>query len=294
MRVLITGCNGFVAHYTIMQLLQNNFTVIATAKNAISLNIQHPNLLFVAMDFTNSQQVQKVVAQTQPTHIIHAGAISKPDDCEQNQALAYNINVQGTINVVNAAALYKIQLLFISTDFVFDGVTGNYTETSARSAVNYYGQTKIEAEDIVMAYPNPWCIVRIALVYGKPLSGRDNIITTVNNKLLAGQTYQVFTDQIRTPTYVLDVANVIVTILQLNAVGIYHISGTDIISPYQMAVATANHLGLNSQLIIPATKNTFTQPALRPLITNLNTTKAKNELHFVATSFAKGLAATLS
>jgi dTDP-4-dehydrorhamnose reductase len=294
MKVLLTGANGFVAYYIIQTLLQNNVQVIATTKTTNQLQIQHANLQFLQLDFTNAQQTQQVITQAQPTHIIHAGAISKPDDCEQNQPLAYQINVQGTINILQAAQQINCHVLFISTDFVFNGLTGNYTETNAREAVNYYGQTKILAEDAVMAYTGSYSIARIALVYGKPLAGRNNIITTVKTHLQNNQPYQVFTDQLRTPTYVQDVATAIQLMLQKNATGIYHISGNHIISPYQMAIETANFLKLDASLIQPVTRDTYTQPALRPLNTTFITNKAVQDLGFVATSFANGLAATLS
>jgi dTDP-4-dehydrorhamnose reductase len=245
------------------------------------------------MDFTNADEVNDVFTKYSPTHILHAGAISKPDDCENNKPLADKINVEGTKILLSAALQHKCNFLLVSTDFVFDGKKGMYKEDDERKAVNYYGQTKIMAEDEVMKYPFDWSIVRTVLVYGKPLTGRNNIITLVKEKLQKGEEYSVFNDQVRTPTYVEDLATAIVLMLEKNTKGIYHISGETIVTPYQMAIATAEYLNLDKSLIKEVTAETFSQPALRPAKTGFDISKAKRELGFMPLSFEEGLRKTL-
>ncbi len=294
MKVLLTGANGFLAHYLIEQLVAKKITLIATAKDAYKGGIKNEFLHFAKMDFTNTEEVEDVCTKYSPTHILHAGAISKPDDCENNKPLAHKINVEGTKILLTAAEQHKCNFLLVSTDFVFDGQIGMYKEEDERKAVNYYGQTKIEAENLVLNYPFDWSIVRTVLVYGKTLSGRNNILTLVKEKLEKGEEYNVFSDQVRTPTYVEDLANAIVVILEKNAKGIYHISGETIVTPYQMAIATAEYLSLNKSLIKEVTAQTFSQPALRPAKTGFNISKAKNDLGFMPISFEEGLRRTLS
>jgi dTDP-4-dehydrorhamnose reductase len=293
MKILITGANGFLAHYLIEQLSTKNIEVLTTAKESYKGNIVSPYLHFVPLDFTNATQVDEVLLTHKPTHIIHAGAISKPDICEENKVVAFNINVEGTKNLLASAQKINCHFLFVSTDFVFDGKKGMYKEEDERFAVNYYGQTKILAEDEVMKYPFEWSIVRTVLVYGKPLTGRDNIITLVKQKLLAGEGYSVFNDQVRTPTYVEDLATAIVVMIEKNTKGVYHISGETIVTPYQMAIATAEYLNLDKSLIKEVTVQTFTQPALRPAKTGFDISKAKSELGFKPISFEEGLRKTL-
>jgi dTDP-4-dehydrorhamnose reductase len=293
MKILITGANGFLAHYLIEQLVAKQVTVIATARDIYKGTIKNDLLHFAKMDFTNASDVEAVFQQYSPTHLIHAGAISKPDDCENNKLLADKINVEGTKTLLTAAQQYRCNFLFVSTDFVFDGKKGMYKEIDERKAVNYYGQTKIWAEDLVMQYPFDWSIIRTVLVYGKPLTGRNNIITLVKEKLLAGETYSVFSDQVRTPTYVEDLANAIVLMIERNKKGVYHISGETIVTPYQMAIATAEFLNLNTLLIKEVTAQTFIQPALRPAKTGFDIRKAKKDLGFMPVSFAEGLKKTL-
>jgi dTDP-4-dehydrorhamnose reductase len=293
MKILITGANGFLAHYLIEQLTAKNINVIATAKDSYKGRIVSQFLHFAKMDFTNADEVNRVIAEFLPTHVIHAGAISKPDDCENNKPLAYKINIEGTKILLTTAKQYNCNFLFVSTDFVFDGKKGMYKEDDERKAVNYYGQTKILAEDAVMQYPFDWSIVRTVLVYGKPLTGRNNIITLVKEKLQKGEEYNVFSDQVRTPTYVQDLAKAIVLMIKKSAKGIYHISGETVVTPYRMAIATAEYLNLDTSLIKEVTAQTFNQPALRPAKTGFDISKAKKDLGFKPISFEEGLRKTL-
>jgi dTDP-4-dehydrorhamnose reductase len=294
MKILITGANGFVAYYLIKHLLeQKDITVIATAKGNCRLPFTQENFIYASLDFTNAIETKNIVNTYMPTHIIHAGAISKPDDCELNKPLANKINVEGTKNLLDAAQNIKASFLLVSTDFVFNGVKGFCEETDIVEAVNYYGQTKIAAEKLVQQYNHHWSIVRMALVYGKPLMGRNNIVTLVKEKLENGETYTVFSDQVRTPTYVEDVAVGILLMIQKNVKGIYHIAGQDILSPYEIAIATAKYLKLDERLIKNITAKDLVQPALRPAITNFNIDKAKKELGYHPTSFEEGLRKTL-
>jgi dTDP-4-dehydrorhamnose reductase len=294
MKILITGANGFVAYYLIQLLLaQENTIVIATGKGGCRLPFSQENFVYTSLDFTDAVETKNVLSHYMPAHIIHAGGISKPDDCELNKPLAHKINVEGTKNVLEAAQSIQASFLLVSTDFVFDGKTGFCKETDAVQSVNYYGQTKIEAEKLVQQYSYHWSIVRIALVFGKPLMGRNNIVTLVKEKLEKGEEYAVFSDQVRTPTYVEDVARGIWLMLKKRVSGIYHIAGQDILSPYEIAIYTAKYLQLNENLIKNITAVDLKQPALRPTITNFNIDKAKKELGYQPISFKVGLKLTL-
>jgi len=146
----------------------------------------------------------------------------------------------------------------------------------------------------VKEYPHNWSIVRTVLVYGKPQVGRGNLLTVVKEKLETGEGYSVFYDQSRTPTYVEDLAMGIVSIIKKKAKGVYHLSGVDVLTPYEMACKTADHLGLDKSLIKKVTAAEFLQPAKRPLKTGFIIDKAKNELDFQPISFEEGLAKTFS
>lgn len=295
MNILITGANGFVGHYLTGQLLQQHYSVIATGKGECRLPFtNHPGFTYISMDFTDPYEVHDVFEKVKPAVVIHAGAMGKPDECEQNQMQAHIVNVEGTLNLLYNAEEQHSFFIFLSTDFVFDGVNGNYTEQDNRNPVNYYGQTKMDAEDAVMEYNGQWAIVRTVLVYGKPLSGRSNILTIVKDKLEKNETYKVVNDQLRTPTYVEDLAGAIVSIIKKNASGTWHIAGGDWLTPYQVACQAADYLQLNKDLLIKVTEADFTQPAKRPAKTGFNISKAKKELGYSPISFAEGLIKTFN
>lgn len=292
--ILITGANGFVSWYLIRDLLKQNHKIIATSKGASRLSFQDLKLHYETLDFTNAEDVNAIFRKYKPDVVVHAGALSKPDECEQNREAAFRTNVQGTASLLQAAAQCQSFFLFISTDFVFEGKSLNYKEGDTLNPVNYYGETKKLAEAAVQNYPGKWSIVRPVLLYGKPMSGKQNILTVVAQVLQKGETYKVFTDQTRMPTYVEDLAAALITILDKQATGIFHICGCDVLTPYQMAIAVAEHLGYAPDTIEKVTASTFKQPAARPPITGFDLSKAIAELAYKPTTFAEGLRKTFS
>lgn len=293
MRILLTGANGFLGYYLVQQLLQQSHLVIATSKGECRLPFSPTSqLIYEPMDFTDPFAVHDIFEKHQPEVVIHAGAISKPDDCEKDQWAAYTTNVEGTITLLSNAESLNSFFIFLSTDFIFDGEKGMYAEEDVAAPVNYYGRTKLDAEDAVKEYPHAWSIVRTVLVYGQPHGGRGNIISVVKEKLEKGEEYSVFDDQVRTPTYVEDLAAGILSIVDKKATGVYHLSGEEVLTPYQMACRLADHLGLDKTLIKKVTAAEFVQPARRPAKTGFDISKARRDLNFKPSSFAEGLAKT--
>ena len=291
-KVLITGANGFLGFYLTRLLLQNQYKVTGTGRGPCRLPFQEQNFQYVTMDFTSKEQVEQVIATSRPDIVVHAGAISKPDECEKNKENAFQNNVAGTMHLLKASEAIGSKFIFLSTDFVFDGTKGMYEEDDERRAVNYYGDTKILAEDQVMQYPHSWAIARTVLVYGKPIASRDNLLTVVAKALEKGKSLSIFSDQVRTPTYVEDLAQGILQIILKNATGVFHLSGQDVLSPYQMAVRVANYLNLEADLIKSITEKDLQEPAKRPLKTGFNISRAKKELDFRPISFEEGLEKT--
>ena len=293
MKILVTGANGFLGYYLVEQLLAKNVSVIATGKGQCRLPFTHdPNFQWITMDFTDPFSMHDVFENMKPAVVVHAGAMSKPDECELDQMKAYLVNVEGTVQLLINADELKSFFVFLSTDFVFDGERGMYSEQDSPRPVNYYGRTKLEAEAAVKEYQHGWAIVRTVLVYGKNHSGHNNILKIVKEKLETGEEYNVVNDQLRTPTYVEDLAKGIVSIIEKKATGIFHLSGKDILTPYQMAIKTAEHLKLDSSVLKKVTAASFSQPARRPPKTGFVIDKARKQLGYEPLSFDEGLRKT--
>jgi dTDP-4-dehydrorhamnose reductase len=132
------------------------------------------------------------------------------------------------------------------------------------------------------------------LVYGKPITGKANILTIVKEKLEKGEEYSVVNDQVRTPTFVKDLTSGIISIIERKAKGIYHLSGEDVLTPFEMACKVADYFGLNKSLIKKVTAADFSQPAKRPPKTGFVINKARKELGYNPVSFEEGLRRTFS
>jgi dTDP-4-dehydrorhamnose reductase len=291
MKVLVTGANGLLGQHLVKHLLQKNYQVIATGRGATRLPIE-PSLQYRyhALDITDATAVYKLMSMEQPDIVVHAAAMTQVDDCELNPEQCERINVQGTSQLLVDAEACSRHFIYISTDFVFDGEKGAYTEEDDPKPVSYYGFTKMQAEALVQTSDIPWSVVRTSLVYGNVLHGtRSNIINWVKNNLEQAKPIQVVADQWRTPTYVEDLARGVVMIVEQRATGIYHIAGKDVLTPYAIALQTAAQLGLDETKIEKVDASTFKQPGRRPRQTDLNINKARRDLGYEPVSFGEGL-----
>lgn len=286
--ILITGANGFIGNYLI-ERFSNAFIVVATGLGDPRFSFQHNNLIYHSLDFTDPEQVRIVFQRFRPHYVIHSGAMSKPDECELNKELAYKVNVEGTKNLLKQSKEYGSFFIYLSTDFIFSGERGMYSEEDTPAPVNYYGATKLKAEELVKAYPFEWAIFRTVLVYGNPRNGRQNILSGAVNDLMKEKELHIFDDQVRTPTYVEDIVDAIYNLIKKRITGVFHISGSDALTPYQMVKALANYLELDTNLIKRITANDLVQPALRPLKTGFDISKARKTLNYHPTSFLEGL-----
>jgi len=287
MKILLTGANGLLGKTLLRKLQQNNHEIVATAKDASRLaNLKSRNTAFHSLDITDGDAVYKLITFTKPDVIIHAAAMTQVDQCELNKIDCWNTNVTATRFIVDAARETKSRLIFISTDFIFDGISGPYKEDDLPNPVNYYGSSKLAAEKAIMESGLSWAIVRTILVIGKTEDDqRQNIISWVKEELEKGEKIKVVDDQVRTPTFVDDLADGIMLILEKNATGIFHIAGKDTLTPYQVATKTAAYLELDTSLIEKVDAGSFTQAALRPPKTGFVIEKAKKDLGYEPRSF---------
>jgi len=291
MKVLITGANGLLGQHVTKVLLDRNYQVVATSRGESRLPFQPSgNYTYHEMDVANALETFYVMDLEKPDVVVHAAAMTQVDDCELRPQQCERINVQGTSQILTDAETFSSHFIYISTDFVFDGEKGSYTEEEDTKPISLYGFSKLQAESMVQTSTIPFAIVRTCLVYGNLLKGtRSNIVSWVKESLEQGKTIQVVSDQLRTPTYVEDLAKGIALIIEKKATGIYHISGKDWLTPYDIAIKTAQKFQLDVTKIIKVDASTFKQPGRRPLKTGFVIEKARKELGYEPISFDKGL-----
>ena len=202
MRLLITGSNGLLGQKLIKLLFDNKkVELLATSRGENKLAELYPQVPFQHMDITKAEDVNRVFADFKPTHVINTAAQTNVDICESEREAAYEMNATSVQNLVNACEEFGTHLTHVSTDFIFDGEAGPYDEEAKPNPVNYYGETKLAAEEIVQKAKCPWAIARTVLVYGTAHDyGRTNIVLWVKNSLENEKTIQVVDDQFRTPT----------------------------------------------------------------------------------------------
>lgn len=290
--LLVTGANGMLGRQLIGRLLADRaYRILATGKGLCRLPFATgERFAYHEMDITDGVSVTDFILNEKPAAIIHAAAMTQPDPCELDPIACWNVNVTATRFIMDAAAAIGSFLIYISTDFVFDGAAGPYRETDMPCPVNYYGSSKLAAEKAVMASPVDSCILRTVLVYGKALSGmRPNLVSWVKDSLEQGTPIKVVCDQWRTPTYVDDLARAVLLALERRPKGIYHVSGNEGMSPYDMALRVAAQMGKDASGISRVDASTFTQPAQRPMRTGFIIEKATRELGFVPRRFDDAL-----
>ena len=292
--VLVTGANGFVGSYIVTELLEQGYRVIASGSADQHITNHDPNFCYQRLNFTNGAEVAAVFSKWKPDVVVHSGAMSKPDDCELNKQLAFSTNVEGTKHLLAHSSPLNAHFIFLSTDFVFDGKKGMYKEEDERSPVNYYGETKLLAEDITMNYSAEWSIVRTILVYGQAKGAKESFLESVVRAAKEHKPLRIFNDQVRMPTYVGDLAKGIAAIITKKANGIYHLSGKDAMTVYEAACKATAFNGLDTSLIAPILEGDLLAPAKRPKRTGFELTKAKNGLGYEPVDFLEGLRKTFA
>lgn len=290
-KILITGSNGLLGQKLVALLADKaSYQVIATAKGT---NRLQPSTAYTyqSIDVTDQEQVESLIAREKPEFVIHTAAMTNVDQCETEKEACWQLNVKAVEFLVNACRKHHCFLIHLSTDFIFDGENGPYTEEAEANPINYYGQSKLAAEQLVMASGIRWAIIRTVLVYGVVQDmSRSNIILWVKKSLEEKKTIQVVTDQWRTATLAEDLAIGCYLVIEQEAEGIFNIAGKELLSPYQMALQAASYFHLDASYIKEANSSTFSQPARRPLKTGLLINKAQKQLQFRPHSFTEGIA----
>ncbi len=259
-KMLIIGGSGLVGS-TLMQYAVTNYDISATFnQNKMDFN----NISFIKIDLLqNRSAIIDLIKDLNPDVVINTTAHSSVDLCESNPELADLLHVDVAKDIAITCSDINSKLIHFSTDAVFDGkLDGKYTESDIPNPVNYYGTTRLMAENIVRESSNNNVILRTAVIYG--WHTRSRFTNWIINSLREKKIVDPFIDQYNTPTLVDDLAKSILKIIEMNISGLYHAVGKTCISRYDFALLLADGFGLDRNLIKPVTSFEKKQDAPRP------------------------------
>ncbi len=261
MKILVTGGTGVVGWTLLSRRPSSTELDYTYYQNDVS----HPAASGYQLDVRSESSVEELVSDLDPDAVVHSAAMTDVDDCERNPAKAYEINVKGTQNIVDAAAQTGSHLIFLSTSFVFDGTKQPHRRDSPRNPVNVYGQTKTDAERLVETSEIPSIIVRTDQPYGwtEPWQ-KATMVQWILQQLSESDTVPVFKDWYNTPTFVHDLADAVLELALSKKEGIYHAVGPDYICRYEWACEIAAAFGYSESRITAASSEDISLPASRP------------------------------
>jgi dTDP-4-dehydrorhamnose reductase len=273
LKLLITGASGLYGSKLAQLAIDRGFEVYSSDIQSLTV---YGN--FVKLDISGKQQVDQAFSTIKPDIVVHAATLTDVDKCELDKALAWKVNVEGTKNIAAASQATGSFLIYISTDYVFSGEKGCYVESDAPDPVNYYGLTKLIAEEIIQTLPE-YFIARPSVIYGStPAAGKVNFALWLIETLSKGERVRIVTDQWNTPTLNTNLAEMTLEVIERRLNGDYHLCGATRVSRFQFAEQIADAFELNKDLIDKAESSQFSWPAKRPTDSSLDTSKAQRNL----------------
>lgn len=282
MKVLGTGLNGLVGS-RITELLKDKYEFENLSRSS-------------GVDITNKESVLGKIKSSQASVVLHLAAKTNVDACELDKPLgkegeAWRINVEGTRNIADACLQSNKKLIYISTDFVFDGANppaGGYSEEDIQNPINWYAQTKYEGEKIVKDLKTPWIIARISYPYRSKFERLD-FARVILKRLQEGLPVSAVTDQIITPTFIDDIVLAIDTLIKNNSQGIFHCVGGQSLTPFNASFLIAKEFDLDTSKINKSTLASFFENrASRPFQLAVNNDKIE-KLGIKMRTFEEGL-----
>jgi len=287
LRILVTGANGLLGQ-SLLYVAQGRHELLATGRGPARGN--HFGFPYAELDTTRPEDFERVLTEFRPDVVIHSAAMTQVDDCEKDPDTCQKLNVDATRHCAEACARHGVHLIFISTDFIFDGKEGPYSEDALPAPLSVYGWSKLHAEEAVKASGARYTIARTVLVIGYvPGLSRSNIILWARGALQRRERIRVVDDQVRSPTWSVDLAEGCLRIAECGAEGIYHLSGPDTMSILELVKQVAVHAQLDASLIDVVSSESLGQPAKRPPVTGFDISKARKDLGFNPHSFSEVL-----
>lgn len=274
--ILITGSNGLLGQKLVNLFLEKNIPFLATSKGD-NRNPDCPTENYRNLDVTNPDEIEMLLATNAFGALIHTAAMTNVDQCEEDRAGCDKLNVDAVQYLWTVCKKFSIHFQLLSTDFIFDGEKGNYSEEDSPAPLSYYGTSKVKAEALLSADSNKnWSIVRTIIVYGTAHNmSRSNLILWAMNALPKGQPMNIVDDQFRAPTWADDLALGCWLVIEKRQTGIFHISGPETKSILDWVLLIGQHFGWSTENVTAISSSTLSQVAKRPPKTGFNLSKSK-------------------
>ncbi len=286
-RYVITGASGFLGGYLLS---------LCDPQEAVGVYGSHrpaeSGRRWLRCDFSRPEAAAEKIAALEPQICIHAAAKSNLDWCEKNPREARRVNTESAVVLARRCQEVGCRFVFISTDMVFDGRRGNYGESDAPSPINWYGRTKVEAEERVLAAHPEALVARMALIYGFPYF-RDHggsFLSWLVGRLEQGQPAPLFTDQFRTPVEVGEAAQAVLALAGAGAKGIVHIAGSERLDRLTFGRYVCESFGYDPALLQRTVMAEIPSQAPRPRDLSLQTGRLQQLLGRRLSGCREGLA----
>jgi dTDP-4-dehydrorhamnose reductase len=276
MKILITGGSGLLGSKIAATATRKGYEVYSGYKEHEAIHG-----IPIELDICERQSVIKAFDRIKPQAVVHAAALTNVDKCEEDQELAWRVNVEGTRNILESSEHHNAYFIYVSTDYVFSGEEGAYMETDRPDPINNYGLTKLEAERMVRDSSLEWCIARPSVIYGStPAAGKVNFALWMLNNLKQGKPIKIITDQWVSPTLNTNLAEMILEVMERGFTGVYHLAGSTPLNRYEFASLLAETFQYDKTLITPVKSDKMNWLAKRPRNTSLNVEKATETLRY--------------
>jgi dTDP-4-dehydrorhamnose reductase len=288
-RVLVCGSNGLLGQRLAWLFDSDDEYEVLHSSHHRSF-VQSDILIdYTQLDISNRSDVKSLVTSFRPDVILNAAAMTNVDECERGREQAWKANVTAVENLTEVSRRIGAKLIHVSTDYVFDGKTGNYTEDDRVNPVNYYGKTKLAGENILVSSGINYAVLRTIVVYGNGVNVRNNFALWVINNLHEKKPVRCAADQISNPTHVHDLATAMKQCIEVDAKGIFHVAGAEPVSRFDFAVRTAEIFGYDTALVNKVQSADLQQLAQRPLHTTFIIEKAKRTFGYNPMNITQGV-----
>ena len=267
LKFLVTGSAGLIGNQLVNDLSKSHDVISCYNNSKPEFGIP------MNMDLQNHEMISNILRETKPDVVIHLGAMTNVDLCEDEQLLASKINTKATQIISEECSKLNSFLVYVSTDYVFDGKSGKYKEDDVTNPIGFYGKSKLDGEYAVQKFSSNWCIARTSTPFGYHSSKKSFPVWLIEN-LQNNKSVNILTDQITSPTYVPNLSSMLMEISQKKIEGIIHVSGATKISRFDFASLIVEKLNLDKNLLKPIKMDEINFKAKRPKNSSLDVSKA--------------------